>query len=79
MCNQYGGYYKDIENCRNEIRTARELMGNKNTTRQQFEAMEKGLGILYLNCPEDFQEMALAHIQEAQRRKFYIELSGAWD
>ena len=34
--------------------------------------MEKSLGLMYLYCPEDLQNIVLATIKEAEMRKSYM-------
>ena len=66
-------YYKVRENCFADICTARQAFGNTNTTEAQYNQMEKGLGLMYLHCPEDIQGAVLATIEEAERRRGYHE------
>jgi hypothetical protein len=68
---------KDIytkEYCSKEIFLAREIFGNKNTTEEQYDAMEKGLSLMYLYCPEEIKTDVYAIISEAEKRRIYFEL-----
>ena len=62
-------YYSVKENCFTDIREARKAFGSTLTTEDQYDAMEKGLGIMYLHCPEEISEIVLATMQEATYRK----------
>jgi hypothetical protein len=65
-------YYNDKDNCIAEIQVARKAFGNKNTTEEQYDQMEKALGIMYLHCPEEIQSAVLYTINEAEQRRFYF-------
>lgn len=69
----YNGIYDDIEYCRKEILLARVIFGNKNTTREQYEAMEKGLALIFLYCPEELTIIAQATLNEATYRQSFFE------
>jgi len=66
--------FKDKNFCFSQLREARELFGNKNTTRKQYEAMEKVLALVYLYCPEEIQSQVLAIINELELRKNFFEI-----
>lgn len=65
-------YYSDKENCFADIREARKAFGSTTTTEDQYDQMEKALGIMYLRCPEEIQHIVLATIQEAEFRRPYF-------
>ncbi len=65
--------FKDDEYCYSQIKEARELFGSRNTTRKQFEALEKVLGLIYLHNDGKPAEIALSTLDEATIRKFYFE------
>lgn len=65
-------YYSDKENCFADIHVARNAFGSTLTTEDEYNAMEKGLGIMYLHCPEEIAEIVLATMQEATYRKPYF-------
>ena len=67
----YNGIYDDIEYCREEIRSAWTLFCNRNTTEEQFRGMFKGIGLVYLYCPNKLKSIAQATVQEALARKEY--------
>jgi hypothetical protein len=66
-------YYSDKENCFADIREARKAFGSTTTTEEQYDQMEKALGIMYLHCPEDIQDIVLSTIQEAEIRRLWFE------
>lgn len=66
------GYYSDENNCKNDILIARSMFGDKNTTREQYEQMEKTLGIMYCHCPDSITNSVHSMILEAERRKKYF-------
>jgi hypothetical protein len=68
-------YYEDEQNCRADILAARKAWGNTTTTREQYDALEKGLGLLYLYCPESMRGIATAHLEEANRRRVHFEMN----
>jgi len=65
-------YYADKENCFRDIKIAREAMGSKSTTEEQWEQLDKGLGLMYIYCPEDIQYIVEAQMNESARRKFLL-------
>jgi len=70
-------YYQVKENCYKDIGEARKAFGNTTTTEEQYDAMEKGLGIMYLHCPEDISTIVEATIFEADyRRHFFNFVAG---
>ena len=69
LVNELEQYYKDSENCYLDLGLARKAFGSTCTTQEQYEQMEKGLGIMYLYCPENIQFLVLATMEEASWRK----------
>ena len=65
-------YYSDKDNCFAEIGVARKTFGNTKTTEEQYDQMEKALGIMFLYCPEDIQHFVQATMEEAATRRFYF-------
>jgi hypothetical protein len=60
------------EYCLEQLREAREIFSNKNTTEEKYDAMEKALGMIYLYCPDEIKEIAYAYLHEATIRKSYF-------
>ena len=69
--------FEDKEYCYSQIREARELFGNVNTTRKQFDAMVRVLGFGYLYCPEEIRGIFLSTLDESVRREFWY-ISNVW-
>ncbi len=65
-------YYSNKDNCYADICTARKAFGSTLTTEDQYDAMEKGLGIMYMHCPEEISMQVLATIEEATFRREYF-------
>jgi len=65
-------YYQVEKNCYSDLVQARKCFGNTATTEAEFEAMEKALGLMYLYCPTDLQQIVLATMDEAEFRKAYF-------
>jgi len=65
--------YKDKEYCLGQLMVAREAFGNKNTTREQYDQIEKCLAMMYLYCPEEIHLHVLSTLGEADWRKKYYE------
>lgn len=65
-------YYADKENCFTDIREARKVFGSTLTTEEQYDALEKGLVIMFIHCPEEIQGIVEATIVEAGMRKPYF-------
>jgi hypothetical protein len=71
--NEIEDAYKSADYCKQEIMLARKIFGDKNTTPEQYDAMQSSLSFMYLYCPEDLKKIVLATLQESERRKFYFE------
>jgi hypothetical protein len=67
-------YYTDPKNCYADILAARKAWGVTTITPKEFDGLEKGLGLLYLNCPKDLQALALATLDEATIRRTHFEV-----
>jgi hypothetical protein len=65
-------YFQDVQQCYADIRLARKAFGNTSTTVDEYDQMEKSLGLMYLHCPEDIQGVVLATIEEANWRRPYF-------
>jgi hypothetical protein len=65
-------YYSDRDTCFKEIAQARKLFGNPKATLEQYAALDKGLGLMFLYCPEDIQPIVEATMEESDRRRLYI-------
>lgn len=66
--------FKDEKYCHSQIIEARQIFGNKTTTREQYTAMEKTLGLGYLYCPESLKELFHSTLLEATNRQTFFEL-----
>jgi len=65
-------YYSDKENCYTDIKLAREAFGSTKTTEEQYDQLEKALGIMFLHCPEEISGIVEATLREATARRFYF-------
>lgn len=65
--------FADKDYCIKELIRSRDVFGNKNTTRDQYDAMQKCLAAMYLYCPEEIQDHVYAHLLEAEKRRSYFE------
>ncbi|MGD9157033.1 MAG: hypothetical protein PVG39_01380 [Desulfobacteraceae bacterium] len=64
----------DREYCYSELRNVRSVFSTKPYTEDQFDGIQKTLGLMYLYCPEDLQDLVLSHMQEAETRFLYCGL-----
>lgn len=70
----YATQLKDEVYCKEQIILARKAFGDRRTTRAQFEAMEKCLGMIYLHGPSSLMPIVLATLDEATYRKSHYIL-----
>ena len=63
-------YFSDPENVLKEIRAARAGF-TKDRTFEEFDSLIHGLGVMYMNCPDNMEHLVLATLQEAQKRQLY--------
>lgn len=66
-------YYQDADNCKADIHAARKAFGNKNTTRSQYDQMEKTLLLMLIHAPEELTSIIESTIYEAEQRRIYFE------
>ena len=66
--------FSDKDYVCDQLLIAHKAFGSKDTTRDQYDAMEKCLGLMYLHCPEDMSSLVYATLQEAVRRRVHFEL-----
>lgn len=67
--------FNDKEYCYSQIREAREIFGNRNTTREQFDAMMRALAFGMLYCPEDIRTFFESTLKEATLRQCHYEFN----
>jgi len=65
--------FSDHDRCINDILLAREVFGNINTTRSEYNDMESVLAFMYLYCPEDLCSTVEGAVHEASRRRLFFE------
>lgn len=70
-------YFQDVKNCNRDLCLARKSFGNRNTTEDEYDQLEKTLGLMYLHCPVDMQDSVLATLTEAEWRRPYFILGWA--
>ncbi len=71
MADELAEYYHDKENCYADIRLARKTFGSTTTTQDEYDMMEKGLGLMFLHCPEEISDIVYATMHEATVRRMY--------
>ena len=69
-------YYADRENCFAEIRLAREIWGSTESTFEEWEGVQSGLGFMVLYCPEDIHTTVCATLMELSERRALLESAG---
>ena len=67
-------YFQDEKNCYRDLGAARKAFGSTVTTEAQYDQMEKTLGLMFLHCPEDLQDIVHATMIESTQRRFYFEM-----
>ena len=65
-------YFQDKQNCYTDIRLARKAFGSTLTTEDEYDQIEKGLGLMYLHCPEEISGIVVATMHEAAQRRIYF-------
>jgi hypothetical protein len=66
--------FKDDNYCKEQLVEARKIFGDINTTREQYEAMEEVVGLIYL-YNDNLQCLAEATLHEATIRKVGFEIN----
>ena len=69
-------FYQSADNCRKELMLTREKFGRKDTTSAEWEAIDRGLSLMYLYCPESMKTIVHATLSESTRRQIYADLRG---
>ena len=70
-------YFQVKENCYTDIKLARDAFGSTLTTEDQYDQLEKTLGIMYLHCPTEIMSIVEATIREAGWRRPYFNFQTA--
>ena len=73
MADFYIHVFLDDEKTNEVILEAREIFGNKKTTRDQYEIMMKTVGLAMVHCSEKMKGFAQSTWLEANMRKVYYE------
>ncbi len=66
-------YFSVRENCFKDMKKAREVAGNVNTTEEEFDGIERALGFMYVYCPTDLCISVLSVLEDLGRRRRYFE------
>lgn len=66
--------YADADYCSQEYHKMRKLMGSKDTTSSQWDAMERVGGFMYLYCPTDMTTTILALNLEMTTRRAMLNI-----
>lgn len=69
------GIWSDPEYCKRELLRAREAFCSTETTREQYEGMQRALSLMCLHCPEEFKSLAFATLLESNMRYSYFALA----
>lgn len=56
-----------------ELILARQYMGNKNTTKKQWEQIKKTVGLIFFYAPKEVSNLAYATLIEMTMREPYME------
>jgi len=77
MADELHEYFQDEKNCYRDLGAARKAFGSTTTTEAEYDQMEKTLGLMFLHCPENLQDVVLATLEESTVRRFYFEKNWA--
>jgi len=69
-------YYGKKETCLSEYHNIRKHMGDRTITREQYDILIRGAGLLYCWCPDDLACAMRSLLQELVTRQFTLNLSG---
>ena len=69
---------KDKKYCLEEVGRARQLFGDRRTTRKQFDCLISSLLFMLAYCPEECRFIIEGTFREASMRQAYFEL-GVWE
>jgi len=64
--------FQNDEYSKAELLRCRKVMGNKNTTEDQWYSMNQTVGFMFLYCSEELQPVVLAILNEITMREFYM-------
>lgn len=56
-----------------ELTLARKYMGNRNTTRKQWEQIRKTVALIYFYAPKEVRDLAFTTLLEMTMREHYME------
>jgi hypothetical protein len=66
--------FSDKKYCLRQLGIARETFGSRKTTLQNFDNLEQALTLLYLYCPDEIKDLALATLEETISRRVMLEI-----
>jgi len=64
--------YSNEDYCKEELLRGRAIMGNKDTTRKEWSAMEASIQFMYLYCPISMQGIVHGMLLEITMREKYM-------
>lgn len=74
MSDEIQDYFANKDNCFQDLNKARKTFGSTLTTEEEYDQLEKCLGLMFLYCPEDIQGIVEATLSEASWRRTYHEM-----
>lgn len=77
MPDELHDYFQDKQNCFKGLCTARKAFGCTSTTEEQYDQMEKTLGLMFIHCAEDIQDIVHATLEESTMRRIFHEVRWA--
>lgn len=66
--------YNNKKYCYERIHIIREIFGNKNTTKGEWENAQAELGVMLINCPKDIYGLVYSTLHEMTVRETYFRL-----
>jgi len=65
--------YQNLNFCKNEVLEARKIMTSPGFTKEKAQAVGKGLALVYLYCPQTFEDVALSTLEELNFRERFTQ------
>ena len=64
--------YTRKDYCMEQILESREIIGNKNTTTKEWDAVDRGLARMYVLCPDEIKDIVFATLTESNQRRMML-------
>jgi len=67
--------FSNKERVLESLSSARKVFGDKRTTQEQYDSMERCLAFAFVYCPDDLRDIVKSTLDESSRRRLFYEFN----